>query len=223
MDINFLNACKGKTKETGGLNLPEFRQELSDRYPAYASQIKTMTRPELNELCRQLTSSAPHPISSNTLNVSPRVQNVIVPSIQRPILLPQIHIPSIQNPIVSSIQNPIVSSIQNPVVQQKREDPRIEQLTEFIAQKYHEDEFERGKMLRGQFMHDSTMNYNKFIQVQRDRLERLDNETLQVLMSLMGMINRRGFRNMDMEAMVKFDSSGFFIDSDLKVVIFNAR
>jgi hypothetical protein len=59
MDTKLLNVCNGKTKSNGCLNLPEFRQEMSVRYPAYQKQIGTMTRPELNELCRELISNAP--------------------------------------------------------------------------------------------------------------------------------------------------------------------
>lgn len=66
MDTKFLNACKGKSESTGGLNIADFRRELIARYPNYKNQIDTMKRSELNELCRQLTSSAPNPISVNS-------------------------------------------------------------------------------------------------------------------------------------------------------------
>lgn len=57
MDTRFLNACNGKSQSNGGLNLPEFRQELSFRYPEHQKQIKRMTRSQLNEFGLQLTSS----------------------------------------------------------------------------------------------------------------------------------------------------------------------
>jgi ankyrin repeat protein len=64
MDTKLLNACNGKTESNGGLNLSEFRETLSLRYPAYEKEIRTMKRPELQELCRTLSSSAPQPISA---------------------------------------------------------------------------------------------------------------------------------------------------------------
>jgi hypothetical protein len=63
MDIRFLNACKGKSESNGGLNINDFREQLSLRYPTYTGQIQIMNRSELNELCHQLTSNVPTPIS----------------------------------------------------------------------------------------------------------------------------------------------------------------
>src|SRR3989304_6473289 len=48
-------ACAGKSKSTGGLNLPELKAELIAIYPANRDQIlATKNRTELQDLCRQL-------------------------------------------------------------------------------------------------------------------------------------------------------------------------
>jgi hypothetical protein len=63
-------ACAGKSKSTGGLNLPELKAELIAKYPENRNQIlSTANRAELQDLCKQLmkmgmTTKPPSPIST---------------------------------------------------------------------------------------------------------------------------------------------------------------
>lgn len=213
-----LRACEGKTASNGGLNLSEFRRELSIRYPSHESRISALTRPALNDLCRQLLSEAPRPIS-----------NPIVSSLQRPILpqqirLPQIQVPSLQKPMLSpQIKVPSPQRPMLPVQRSNVQDNRIDQLVAFIDEKYGEYDFDRGKEILEEDMHDRNLSYEQFMEAQRDRLQRLDEGMLQFLMTLKMMIERQKIHNMDKEGMLIFGASGFFIDSNLNVVIFNER
>jgi hypothetical protein len=47
------NACNGKTVNQGGLNISEFRDELSKLLPKYASIIHKVTREELQKICQE--------------------------------------------------------------------------------------------------------------------------------------------------------------------------
>lgn len=58
MDIvRLIEACKGKSYKKGGLNLPEFKEELSDLYPSYKKRIRDIkSRKELSFLCIELSN-----------------------------------------------------------------------------------------------------------------------------------------------------------------------
>jgi len=52
-DEILLNACMGKSKSAGGLNLPEFRRKLLSLYPGYASEIQSKSRKSLMLYCNK--------------------------------------------------------------------------------------------------------------------------------------------------------------------------
>jgi len=53
MDPSFINACNGKCKKDGGLNVHDFKKRLSEELPTYANIIKTARRKELEEICQK--------------------------------------------------------------------------------------------------------------------------------------------------------------------------
>ncbi len=59
MSETLVNACNGKTKGNGGLNLPEFRSQLSKKYPSQSDTIKNAKRKELQSLCKRLLKDVP--------------------------------------------------------------------------------------------------------------------------------------------------------------------
>jgi len=53
MNSKLAYACVGKSKSQGGLNLPEFREALSKKYPQEANKIRSIkTRKSLQRYCR---------------------------------------------------------------------------------------------------------------------------------------------------------------------------
>jgi CRISPR/Cas system CSM-associated protein Csm4 (group 5 of RAMP superfamily) len=52
MDESLAKACKGYSNSRGGLNLSEFREALSKKYPRDKKKISNMSRKELNEWCK---------------------------------------------------------------------------------------------------------------------------------------------------------------------------
>jgi hypothetical protein len=98
MDTKLSNACNGKTESNGGLNLPEFREALSLRYPAHEKAIRTMKRLELQDLCRILSSSAPKPISYS----SPQ-RGESSRSLSQRIILPSVRSSSVKSPTRSQM------------------------------------------------------------------------------------------------------------------------
>jgi hypothetical protein len=57
MDIYLENACNGKAKSAGGLNIPEFKSALIRMFPTQRSRIETApSRSALHDLCKELRS-----------------------------------------------------------------------------------------------------------------------------------------------------------------------
>jgi hypothetical protein len=52
---SFKNACNGKSAGAGGLNLPEFKRETIQLYPAHKNAITSMSRKQLEDFCKQNT------------------------------------------------------------------------------------------------------------------------------------------------------------------------
>ena len=59
------NACNGKSASKGGLNLPEMRQMLLNRYTDHREEINRLSRKDLEVLCQQLLKSG-HKVYSMT-------------------------------------------------------------------------------------------------------------------------------------------------------------
>ena len=53
MDLQLLNACEGKSKSTGGLNLPEMKRELIELFPEHRQEISSRTRKSLYRYCKR--------------------------------------------------------------------------------------------------------------------------------------------------------------------------
>ena len=75
------------------MNLPEFRQELTRRYPAYQKEIRTLKRSQLNDLCRQLMDSAPISQSPSIRSVSPQNKALMIDGLELAIedILHEVH------------------------------------------------------------------------------------------------------------------------------------
>jgi ankyrin repeat protein len=66
---SFKNACNGKSASAGGLNLPEFKRETSQLYPAHKIEINSMSRKQLEAFCKQ-QERAQSPVRSPGLRSS---------------------------------------------------------------------------------------------------------------------------------------------------------
>lgn len=53
MDQVLLNACMGKSLSVGGLNLPDFREEMAEMFPEKVDEIVGMNRKQLTSLCKR--------------------------------------------------------------------------------------------------------------------------------------------------------------------------
>jgi ankyrin repeat protein len=56
---SFKNACNGKSASAGGLNLPEFKRDAIQLYPAHKDEINVMSRKQLEDFCKQQQVQSP--------------------------------------------------------------------------------------------------------------------------------------------------------------------
>jgi hypothetical protein len=100
------NACNGKSASQGGLNVPEFKEELIRLLPTKTSEIKTAPRSKLHEICHEELLVA---IPKKILKTSPLVEKIIIP---KKILK--------TNPLVEKTIIPKKIPNKNPLVEKKK-------------------------------------------------------------------------------------------------------
>jgi hypothetical protein len=57
MEERFVNACRGKSKSQGGMNIQEFKEAITFYFGLEEDEIANMTRKELEMICNQLDES----------------------------------------------------------------------------------------------------------------------------------------------------------------------